>query len=381
MINKRTFEELQLDSFDYLLNNTDITQLSPGGVARSLVDITNQHIAEFYDVLDTDVSMAFLSTSNGFFLDLIGKLFGLSRIQKEQNTVLKDDRNIKFYSLSAGMALSKFITNNTIPQGTTITNSDSSITYTVTEDHTFSNTATEVFVSAVSTEIGPSANVGANVLTSHNLGNSSIGVTNIAPIFLGTEIETDEEFRNRISATATAAETSNETAVRLTALSVPGVADIQINPYLRGSGTFDVFVIPQGNRVPVQTLENIKARISQVAAFGISFNIREFDYIPFRLEATARFVRSTLDGEKEFLLNQAEKSILTYLGNIRPGGEFIVNQVRASIIDTDPKIVDSDVIFICLNKKAQIIRNFRIEDDELLIPDDDFSNPIVVRQQ
>jgi len=380
MINKQSFQELQTESFEYLLNNTSITQISPGGVARSLVDITNQHLAEFYDTLDTDMSMAFLSTSNGFFLDLIGKMFGVTRQQREQTTILRNDKMIKFYSGTAGSALSKFLPALVIPQGTTITNTSGTVTYTVTRNEEFSATATEVFVSAESTVGGVVSNIGANLLSTHSLGNSSILVTNIVPIFSGRDTETDDQYRSRITASSTAAQTSNETAIRLATLSVPGVADIQIKPFLRGSGTFDIFVIPQGNRVPRQTIESIRSRIGEVAAFGVSFNIRELDYIPMRIETTARFTPRTLDGEKSILLTQAEQQILTYLGNIRPGGELIINQIRSIIIDSDPSIIDSDVVFLCVNKRAQIIRNFRIEEDELLIPDDDHPNPVIVRQ-
>jgi len=379
VIRKRTFEDLQAQAAEFLLNNTDITMLSPGGTARALIDITTQHLSEFYDTLDTDVSMAFLSTSNGFFLDLIGQIFNVSRGTSDSVSVFRQDKNIKFYASSSGTALSKLLPAQKIPAGTTISNTNGTITYTVTRDENFSSVATFVFVNAQSDQSGVSANIGAGLLSSHDLVSSGISVTNVAPISQGAGTEDDDSFRARISAAATAFETSNETAVRLAVLSTPGVADVEFHPFARGSGTFDLFVIPEGNRVPTATKNLIESRVANAAAYGVSFQVREPDYVPIRVEVAIRFRRTALDGQKQFILSQAEQSILQYIGGIRPSEELIVNRIQSIVIDSDPEVLDAEVVYLCVGGRAQIIRNYRLEDDEVFIPDEDVSNPILVR--
>ena len=55
--------------------------------------------------------------------------------------------------------------------------------------------------------------------------------------------ETDDNFRYRIVNQCLTLATSNETAIRLTALTVEGVNDVILKPYSMGAGSFTVIVL------------------------------------------------------------------------------------------------------------------------------------------
>ncbi len=64
---------------DALANNTDITDFSPGTIARTFLDIINEELEECYTTLDRYISMAYISTASGKFLDLMGAMLNCPR--------------------------------------------------------------------------------------------------------------------------------------------------------------------------------------------------------------------------------------------------------------------------------------------------------------
>ena len=50
MVRKKTLDQLNRESFEYLARETPVTNLAPGGVARSLVESTNRQIADRMNV-------------------------------------------------------------------------------------------------------------------------------------------------------------------------------------------------------------------------------------------------------------------------------------------------------------------------------------------
>lgn len=62
-----------------------ITEISPGGVARTFAEILVEEFYQFYDELDSMLLMNFVSTAVGRYLDLIGELLDCTRNQGESD--------------------------------------------------------------------------------------------------------------------------------------------------------------------------------------------------------------------------------------------------------------------------------------------------------
>lgn len=378
MINKKSFNQIQQEAVDYLLENTGITQLETGGAARSLVDVFSKHLADFYSRLDIDLSMAYLSTANGFYLDLLGNLFGVNRTSQNSVNVLAEDKILKFY-VAEGAVLSDSIPTLTIPSGTNISTPDSSVVYTTTEDASFLQMDSHVFVSANAQASSTQEAAGVGQMNTHSLGLPGVLVTNMASLSVGNFVENDDDYRARIAASNTARQGANETAVRIAAIGVENVADVSVTPYSRGSGSFEVMVIPTGNRVPQASMDRIRAGIETVSAYGVTFDVREPDYVQLKLEMRVNFRQTTSDEQKAVLLRSIEASVLSYIGDIRPGEEMSISRVQSLALSESSEVQDAVVTYLCVDKKAQIVRNVRLEDDELFVPDEDTANPIVIR--
>ena len=266
MIFKKDYGTLVQKSLQQLVTRSSITNQTVGGIARSLIEVVNSNIAEYYDILDINTAMGFVSTAEGYFLDLIATLFNMKRIQATAASAASTDSVQQFYVASG--FLSTYIPSFTIIQGTTVSSADGSIVFTVPSNTTFGPTDTSVYVPIVANGVGTNYNIGVNVLVNSSLGLAGVFTTNVSVVAGGTNIETDDNFRFRISNATLSAAMANETAVRLAALSVPGVANIVVQPYARGIGTFDIIVIPVSGLATAGMISAVQTAINTVQAFG-----------------------------------------------------------------------------------------------------------------
>ncbi len=378
----KTINEMNREAFDFLIQSTNgaITMLAPGGIARALIETNNRHVAEFQDNLTLHQTMSYVSTASGQYLDLIAELLGLTRRQAGAAVVATEDAAIRFY-VTSGTLYDRLpqagnLGKGVIPAGTTVQNADSSVLYIVEEDVVFPRTATEVFVPARSSTTGSGVNVGALTLRSHGLGVSGVLVTNPVSITTGRDRESDDDFRARIRDRVRSLEGANEAAVRLAVLSAPGVADVRIVPFVVGAGSFDVLIVPTGNRVAKETIEVASRNLSETVAFGMFYRVREPKYVRFSMVISLTFRDGVLKSEKDSVRALVEQAILNYMGNLRMGRELVITQLGAAITNSDPRVKDYDIQALCINGKPQLLHNYQLASDELFLPDEGLSDPV-----
>ena len=73
--------------------------------------------------------------------------------------------------------------------------------------------------------------------------------------------ETDDNYRYRITQQCLVLATSNETAIRLTALTVDGVKDVVLKPYSMGAGSFTVIVLSDEDVTSTGILEAVRVEL------------------------------------------------------------------------------------------------------------------------
>jgi uncharacterized phage protein gp47/JayE len=76
---KKSREQVLFDLEQRLKNSTAITNTDPGSVARTFLEVLTEEFYEFYTELDLTVTMGFVSTASGRFLDMIGSLLNCIR--------------------------------------------------------------------------------------------------------------------------------------------------------------------------------------------------------------------------------------------------------------------------------------------------------------
>jgi hypothetical protein len=164
----------------------------------------------------------------------------------------------------------------------------------------------------------------------------------MSDVTTGTDTQTDEEYRYILSKAVTAAEAANETAVRLAALSISGVSDVLIVPYIEGVGTFGIIVIGTTPIVSTDVLNNVTIAVNTVKALGEYTTISHPRYIGFEINAHLIF-RSTTDAvTKQSVTDLVQSNIYNYIDNIPMGNEFVRNEVIQVTMDTSTEILDID---------------------------------------
>jgi uncharacterized phage protein gp47/JayE len=376
----KTLGELNADSISYLANNTDITYLSEGSIARALVETTNQEIVKLGEYVASTYSNTFIDTAQGAYLDLIGDLLGISRIRPGQAVVVSSDQSIQL-SVSSGVLGDKFpnpknANQGIVPVGLKVKSTDLSIVYKTIEPTTFPYNATEVFISARSDSVGISSNIGKGRLTIHD-GPSGVNVTNLKTISNASDLESDADFRYRLSNIIAGSPTANEVSIRLSLAGMPDLARIQLKEFARGAGTFDALLVPSGNRLSSATSEVARRTVDAVSAFGISSRIVEPKYKRFKV--SVQLIAATGSGTIDANRLTAKNAILDYFESIPMGGELIINRLRAAIIDgISQEIRDIKIIELCFNGRPHSVRNLKLRPDELFTLDNSAGQSIFV---
>lgn len=375
---RKTIDEIRREAIRGLEDGGKITNLSSTSVARQLVDIGFTQLSNFYDALEFHARMSQLSTSAGAFLDIIGESRGVARNDALVGSANTQDRAVRFYSKDGTTALTSLLPSSVVPVNTLISSSDSTVSYQVTREVSVDSIQTDVYVPVVATEAGTSFNVGPNVLVLHDLGISTVGVTNDIPISNGLDIEDDASYRFRISRSLDSAAGATEEAIRAAIFGFPDVSEVILTPFNEGLGSFEILLIPVGNSIASDTVEAIRAFVSRVAAFGTTVSVRTPTTVGIELAVQLEFVPKATPVERSQIKSQVRANVLDYIGSIPVGGAFIINEFIQRVMDTSEQIRDMKLLVFRFDKEPSVRRNYQLQSDELLVPQPDSLNAIQV---
>lgn len=364
------------ETIDALQDSGVVTNLTSGQAAFIMAETAASHLGDLYASLETNTGLAFLSTARGPFIDLIADLFQIFRRDEQAAVVLREEQNIRFFVTSG--ALVDQIPSKVIAEGTEITSDASGVTYRILENTPFNDVATEVFVSAVSTGVGEDQNVGKGELTTHNLGLPDVFVTNNFAVTTATGIETDTQLRARVANAMLSRATSNTASVVEAVNVIPGVSEVRLDPYRNGPGTLQITVIPVSNVPSERLLTQVRLNVETVRSAGAIVDVVGPRYVQVEITVILQFDVSVGEGERPGIRQRAVQAILGYLNDLRIGQTFIVNEMIQRVLDVDDRILDLEIRCFAFRRRAQVLRNFTPDPDELLIPDPDVDEPIKV---
>ena len=111
---RQSLSDFQAQSLEYLSENTPFTNVMPGSSARSITDIVNLQMANLSSHISELSYNSFLDTAAGYYLDLIGSMFNLTRYFPTDYVTSAGDKNIKFFTNGTD-SLKRVLNSNTIP--------------------------------------------------------------------------------------------------------------------------------------------------------------------------------------------------------------------------------------------------------------------------
>ena len=401
----KTYEEILQDSVDRLTSFTPITQLTPGAKAKTLLEATSNELDIAYTSFDINLAEKFVRTASGQNLDFIGEIVGTPRLPAQNATVNQAEQNVKFYVLSGTFGDINEGNDISVSRGTVVSaktsvaGTEQSIDYVVTEDFIFPSASTERYISVSSIESGSQNVVGANAINSHDFTNytgyqdDSLKVLNLSPIFGATDEESDANYRYRVSRAVTAYEAANETAIRLSALSIAGVSDIVSIPYDRGAGSFALYIKSVYPVISSALIDQVQQAINRTQAYGNKGLARSPKNTGISMTITLSYREELTLSEKDAIHGQVEDAIIFYLNNLDIGEDFIVDELIQRVLDTDERIkmvgtsskkfdelvVYKDSRLFDNRAKQSLIGNYISQQDERIIAEYTIASPVVVR--
>jgi hypothetical protein len=170
----------------------------------------------------------------------------------------------------------------------------------------------------------------------------------------------------------------NLASIREATLIAPGVSEARFTPFANGPGTVEVTAIPVGNGPDESMLGQVRANIDIVRSAGTRVDVRGPRFVPVEIVVLLVFGPNVGEGLKPDIRLAAQDAILGYISSLRLGQQFIVNEMIQRIMDTDDRILDTEIRCFAFRRRAQVLRNFQPESDEVLIPDPKSEQPITV---
>lgn len=334
-----------------IVNDTGLTRSTPGSKARTLSEALGRVGGRLYKRLDQNLLQSFISGARGRYLDFIGNMLNTPRLGQETARTTAAQQIVKFY-----VNLGTFGTINggssiLIASGTIISTGMNSqgILYRVLYDTVLPSDSSETYIAVESMQTGSGQNVGTGRLIYHNFSNytdvlnNSLRVTNEAEISSAQDVEIDDNYRYRLSNAVIGQQQANQTAIRLAALQVPGVADVILVPHIRGLATFDIIIESVTPNTNAALLNAVSASVNDVVANGSSFDVKAPDETGIAAELTLTLSSALNTNEKNLIKRAVQRNVSDYINNLDIGEDLIINEIVKIVLGTDERISDMGV--------------------------------------
>lgn len=281
-----------------------------------------------YIQMDEVMNQAFLTNATGDYLDAKGEELGLDRKLGGFASVTLTFTGTTGITIPAGVRVT-----NIVAPGTTGT----PLIFETTESAVISGLTVDV--DAQATDVGDVYNLTAGSLVRLETGMAGVtAVTNNAAAVGGEDIETDDQYRSRLSERAQTGRGAGTPGDYLAwARQVVGVGGAFVEPLWNGNGTVRVTVV-DGNSGPVSSavLANVTAYIASLTPIGASVTVITPASVSINVSAT-------LVLETGFSLSdvtaQMQSNLADYLRGITPGTKVYLTEIGAVIVQT-PGVAD-----------------------------------------
>ncbi|MBA4293722.1 hypothetical protein C0431_12240 [bacterium] len=181
----------------------------------------------------------------------------------------------------------------------------------------------------------------------------------------GTPIErlqNDDEYRVALLGAFDALATSNEIAVRLEALLVPGIKDVKYERYTLGAGSFTAVPVTLPGFSYEEVVPALEVAYEKQAAQGVRFKIRT----PRRKYLNMRLL--ILGDAQANAGSQAKKAVRQYIEELDPGESFIWIEALTRMKMAASTIVDIELNWMDVDNNPRPIGNVEVDEMEELMP-------------
>jgi len=337
---ERTQKQIVSNSLERLSAQTNITQLAPGSKTRFILDTLATEQAGQHSIFDINLMQAFIKYSDGKFLDFFGDM--MNKPRGESTHASTDDDNLMFFVSTGTFGNINGGADITIRAGTTVQTvaydgaiitpgieSQPTITYTTTSDVVALASQSFVYAPVRATLEGRNSDVPRNVLNQHSVtgyvqsSQSKLKCTNRYAIANGEDRETDSSYKYRLSQVFAAKNLAVFAAIRLAALSIPGVSDIKDVMCEQGPGTYSLYIKGFTPTTSPRLLREVSVACQLVSGYGIRPFVLAPAPIGLELVANVSWSSRTTLAQQTEGYRDMRNALENYLNNTNIGGTVI----------------------------------------------------------
>ena len=359
MFSKRTYQDIVSFLIERLSIETDITLTTPGGVARTLMEVVSKELATDFNIFDYNFSQAFVSTASGAALDNFGRLFGLTR-KSVDPSINAEAKLIYFYLNDVGENHDKGVPNIAadqnivIPAGTYVSTEEiASINNPIiwkTVNQTTITTGSYLAYANIEPVNGGDIAVTPGKMKNHSLPSENfpnLYVYNKGNIVSRPEVESDENYRYRILNGLRLLASGNAIALRIASLGVPGVRDVYINPLYYGVGTCRVLVVPEKPNTPAAdaALATVSSTLSSVKSVGDILFIKTPS--PVKIDINAQLTLDTsaiTQYNRSVIVQNANDAIRRHINKKAVGESLTISSIIGAATSVSSFITDCTIL-------------------------------------
>ncbi|MGF0347785.1 hypothetical protein ACQR3P_29515 [Rhodococcus sp. IEGM1300] len=176
-------------------------------------------------------------------------------------------------------------------------------------------------------------------------------------------LQDDEEYRVTLMGAFDALATSNEIAVRLEALLVPGVKEVKYERYTLGAGSYIAVPVTLPGFSLDEVVTGLEAVYERQSAFGVRYKLR----LPRRKALNMRLLFLG-EGIQPNAGVVAKKAIRQYIEELDPGEPFIWTEAVARMKNEASTIGDIELNWMDLEGVPRPIGNVEVDDMVELMP-------------
>jgi len=382
-----------------ILENTEIKTLSPASFIYKLANAFANVGITISDIWNKSLINSLLSYATGNYLDLIGQSMNITRRGTEYAQVFETENNFCFYVDTGTFGNINSGNNILVPAGTIISTepdiNGEKTKFIITSDIILLASEQKHYFSAEATKEGeivlaPHTVIEHTVASYADAINNTLKVTNEKPIAAGQYIESDDEYRYRISNALLSFQAGNKQAILSSLTSVPGIADIKIINNEKGLGTANVYIMPQIPGPDESIVRIAKNVIEPIKTLGSDIGVYNPKFIGIELSCTLVFSENTPEHEKPHIRKQVQENIIKYINNIPIGEPLIIAQLIKEILNTSDYIIklhnntfDSFYAYkptVYNNRiRLNIYKDIYVQEYEKILIEYTIKNPVVVK--
>lgn len=166
------------------------------------------------------------------------------------------------------------------------------------------------------------------------------------------EGESDDNYRFRITNQCLVLATSNETAIRLAALTAEGVEDCLVKEYAMGSGSFAVIIITNEQDTD-SIIKAVKEKLQDVHAYGIRYTVEVPKLTYIKIKHSVSISDRVSDAEKQEIKYNIQTALADYFNNLTIGESINTDKITQIILNTNENVIqESNIDFYINNQKA-----------------------------